>query len=153
LAKLKEAGCAFILFGIESGSDEVLQRIDKKMTRALIRKQAALVNAVGIPWLGFFIMGYPGGTREQIQETLAFMKELDPSYAEINIFNPLPGTRIWDDLERQGLVSSEMDFLRHSQSSTENHFLNGSMTQKDFRELALFMAGEFDAHNRRRNGK
>jgi hypothetical protein len=81
------------------------------------------------------------------------MKELDPSYAEINIFNPLPGTRIWETLEGQGLVSSDMDFSKHSQSSTENHFLNGSMTQKNFRELALFMAREFDTHNRSRNGK
>ena len=152
LALLKEAGCSLILFGIESGSDEILKRIDKKMNRALIRQQTALVNAAGIPWLGFFIMGYPGETREQIQETLAFMKELNPNAAEINIFNPLPGTRIWDDLEGQGLVSSDMDFSRFSQSSTENYFLNEDITPQEFREMALFMAREFDAHNRSRNG-
>jgi radical SAM superfamily enzyme YgiQ (UPF0313 family) len=152
LGRLKEAGCSLILFGVESGSDEILRRIDKKMTRALIREQTALVNAAGIPWLGFFIMGYPGETREQMQETLAFMKELNPNAAEINIFNPLPGTRIWDDLEGKGLVSSDMDFSRYSQSSTENYFLSESMTQQEFRETALFMAGEFDAHNRSRNG-
>jgi radical SAM superfamily enzyme YgiQ (UPF0313 family) len=153
LAQLKEAGCSFLLFGIESGSEEILQRIDKKMNRARIRQQTALVNAAGIPWLGFFIMGYPGETKKQIQETLTFMKELDPPYAEINIFNPLPGTPIWKNLEDQGLVGSDMDFSRYSQASTENHFSNGHMTQEEFRELALFMAREFDAHNRRHNGK
>ena len=152
LAQLKEAGCSFILFGIESGSDEILQRIDKKMTRALIRQQTALVDAAGIPWLGFFIMGYPGETRGQMHETLAFMKELNPNSAEVNIFNPLPGTRIWDDLEGKGLVSSDMDFSRYSQASTENYFSNENMTQQEFREMALFMAREFDAHNRSRNG-
>jgi radical SAM superfamily enzyme YgiQ (UPF0313 family) len=86
-------------------------------------------------------------------ETLAFMKKLNPSYAEINIFNPLPGTRTWDELEAQGLVSSDLDFSQHSQSSTENFFTGGNMTRREFKELALFMAREFDAHNRSRNGK
>ena len=93
LAQLKGAGCNLILFGIESGSDEILKRIDKKMTREMIRQKTALVHAAGIPWLGFFIMGYPGETREDILATLAFMREVNPSYAEINIFNPLPGTQ------------------------------------------------------------
>ena len=153
LAQLKGAGCNLILFGIESGSDEILRRIDKKMTREMIRQKTALVHEAGIPWLGFFIMGYPGETREDILATLAFMKDLGPSFAEINIFNPLPGTRIWNELEGQGLVDSDLDFSRHSQSSTENYFTNGHMTRQEFKELALYMAREFDAHNRRHNGK
>jgi anaerobic magnesium-protoporphyrin IX monomethyl ester cyclase len=153
LAQLKGAGCNLILFGIESGSDEILNRIDKKMTREMIRQKTALVHAAGIPWLGFFIMGYPGETREDILATLAFMKEVNPSFAEINIFNPLPGTRIWNELEAQGLVGSDLDFSRYSQSSTDNYFTNGHMTKPEFKELALYMAREFDAHNRRHNGK
>jgi radical SAM superfamily enzyme YgiQ (UPF0313 family) len=97
-------------------------------------------------------MGYPGETRENILETLAFMKELDPSFAEINIFNPLPGTKIWKDLESKGLVSSGMDFSKYSQASTDNYFVEDGMTKEEFKELALFMAREFDAHNRRKNG-
>jgi radical SAM superfamily enzyme YgiQ (UPF0313 family) len=153
LDQLKAAGCSVILFGIESGSNEILRKIDKKMTREMIQQKTELVNAAGIPWLGFFIMGYPGETKEQVLETLAFMKNLDPSYAEINIFNPLPGTKIWDELEAQGLVSSDLDFSQHSQSSTENFFTGGSMTRQEFKDLALFMAKEFDAHNRSHNGK
>jgi anaerobic magnesium-protoporphyrin IX monomethyl ester cyclase len=153
LTQLKGAGCNLILFGIESGNDDILKRIDKKMTREMIRQKTALVRDAGIPWLGFFIMGYPGETRENILETLAFMKDLDPSYAEINIFNPLPGTRIWNELEALGLVDSDLDFSRYSQSSTENFFANGHMTKPEFKELALYMAREFDAHNRRHHGK
>ncbi len=152
LVQLKEAGCSMILFGIESGNDDILKRIDKKMTRELIKRKTGMVDATGIPWLGFFIMGYPGETRGNILETLAFMKELNPSYAEINIFNPLPGTKIWNVLEQQGKVSSDMDFSRFSQASTENFFTNGSMTREEFRELALSMARDFDQHNRSRNG-
>lgn len=152
LQKLKEGGCNLILFGIESGNDRVLKLIDKKMSRELIKEKTQLVHSMGIPWLGFFIMGYPGETRENIQETLAFMKELEPTFAEINIFNPLPGTKIWNDLESKGLVSSSMDFSKRSQASTENYFLEDGMSKEEFKELALFMAKEFDAHNRRKNG-
>jgi radical SAM superfamily enzyme YgiQ (UPF0313 family) len=153
LQQLKSSGCNVILFGIESGNNSILQKMNKKMTCEFIQQRIALINSVGIPWMGFFIMGYPGETKEQMLETLAFMKKLNPSYAEINIFNPLPGTRTWDELEAQGLVSSDLDFSQHSQSSTENFFTGGNMTRREFKELALFMAREFDAHNRSRNGK
>jgi radical SAM superfamily enzyme YgiQ (UPF0313 family) len=153
LTQLKGAGCNLILFGIESGSDEILKRIDKKMTRETIRKKTAMVHAAGIPWLGFFIMGYPGETREDILATLAFMKEVNPSFAEINLFNPLPGTRVWSELEAQGVVHGDLDFSRYSQSSTENFFTDGHMTRQEFKDLALYMAREFDAHNRRHHGE
>jgi len=45
-----------------------------------------------------------------------------------------------------------MDFLKHSQGSTENFFVN-DMTKQEFNELALLMAKEFDNHNRRHNGR
>ena len=66
LVQLKEAGCSMILFGIESGNDDILKRIDKKMTREMIKRKTGMVDAAGIPWLGFFIMGYPGETRGNI---------------------------------------------------------------------------------------
>jgi anaerobic magnesium-protoporphyrin IX monomethyl ester cyclase len=153
LSQLKKAGCSQILFGVESGNDDILRRIDKKMNREFIKQKTGLVDAAGIPWLGFFIMGYPGETRHNILETLDFMKELNPAFAEINIFNPLPGTKIWNDLEQDGAVSSDMDFSKYSQASTENYFTDGSMSKEEFRELALFMAREFDNHNRSRNGQ
>lgn len=150
LIELKKAGCVNILFGVESGNDEILKLINKKTTLDSIRQKVAIVNSVGIPWVGFFIMGYPGETKENILETLRFMQELNPNYAEINIFNPLPGTQTWNELEKKSLVSSDMDFSKFSQASTENFFVK-NMTQEEFKDLALFMAREFDKHNRGRN--
>lgn len=147
LTSLKEAGCVNLLFGVESGNDNILKLINKKTTCDLIRSKVDIVNSVGIPWIGFFIMGYPGETKENILETLSFMMELDPNYAEINIFNPLPGTQTWNELEKKNLVNSDMDFSKYSQASSENFFVN-DMTKQEFSELALFMAREFDNHNR-----
>jgi len=152
LSRLRNSGCCNILFGIESGNDDILKCIDKKMTRDIIKKKVGLVETAGIPWLGFFIMGYPGESKENIFQTLEFMKELNPNYAEINIFNPLPGTKIWQDLEEEHLVSSDMDFSKFSQASAENFFVR-DMSRREFSELALTMAREFDAHNRVRNSR
>jgi radical SAM superfamily enzyme YgiQ (UPF0313 family) len=153
LIQLKEAGCVNILFGIESGSNQILKAMNKRMSRDSVKRQVDLVNKSGIPWLGFFMMGYPGENEKDILETLKFMQELNPPYAEINVFNPLPGTKIWQDLEAQGKVNSDVDFSKYSQSSLENHFLQG-MSKKEFANLALFMAQEFDKHNLRgQNGK
>jgi len=146
LSGLKQAGCNTILFGIESGSDKMLSLMNKKMSRDFIRKQIDLVRKHHLNWIGFFIMGYPGETRDEIFETLQFMKELDPPYAEINIFNPLPGTRIWDDLEAAHEVSRTMDFSKFSQSSLNNYFLK-DIPQEEFQDIALKIIREFDRHN------
>ncbi len=148
VAALKDAGCSTIYFGIESGNDRILALMNKRLTKALIREKVSLVNSSGISWLGFFIMGYPGETREEILETVDFMKEINPPYAEINIFNPLPGTQTWNELASNGIVSTTMNFANHSQASIQNLYVD--MTSEQFRELALYVAGEFDAHNARR---
>lgn len=151
LSALKQAGCTTIYFGIESGNDRILTLMNKHLTKELIRNKIVLVNESGISWLGFFMLGYPGESCEDILETLDFMRELDPPYAEINIFNPLPGTKAWIDLEKSGKIGAWTDLTRHSQSSTDNHYL--TMDTDAFRELALYVAGEFDKHNAKKRLK
>ncbi len=146
LAEMKAAGCNQILFGIESGSDRMLKLIDKKLNVEQIKRQIAIVEKAGISWLGFFLIGYPGEKKEDITKTVAFMKELNAPWSEVNIFNPLPGTQIWDDLEANGLVSSKMDFSRNSQTSMEHCFVD-DMSIEEFCETALLVAKEFDRNN------
>jgi GT2 family glycosyltransferase/glycosyltransferase involved in cell wall biosynthesis/radical SAM superfamily enzyme YgiQ (UPF0313 family)/MoaA/NifB/PqqE/SkfB family radical SAM enzyme/cytochrome c-type biogenesis protein CcmH/NrfG len=150
LSWLKRAGCNNILFGIESGSDYILKSIRKGMNREMIKRKVAEVHSSGIPWLGFFIMGYPGETKEDILGTLSFMKELNPPAAEINIFNPLPGTPIWEELEEKGKVNQGMDLSSYSQSSLKNRF-TPDLSQQEFEELALYVAKAFDRHNLERS--
>lgn len=148
LTEMKAAGCSQILFGIESGSERVLQLIDKKMTVEQIKRQTAIVDKAGISWLGFYLIGYPGEKKEDILKTVEFMKELNASWSEVNIFNPLPGTAIWDKLEAAGKVTRDMDFSKNSQVSTEHCFVE-DMSVEEFREMALSVAKEFDRNNHR----
>ena len=150
LKDLKKAGCNSILFGIESGRDAILEAMDKRMNRGFIKNQIRMVADLGISWTGFFMMGYPGETKEDMLATLEFMQELNPDYAEINLFNPLPGTPIWQELEARGKVSPDMDFCKFSQASTNNFYVEEGITRGDFIQLALHIARAFDSHNKKR---
>ena len=119
----------------------------KKMDRKFIKQKIDLIDSFKINWLGFFIMGYPGETKEDIFSTLDFMKDLNPAYAEINIFNPLPCTEIWDKLKMDGHIEKEPDFLTYSQASTDKNFLSEKMSGDEFEKLAIYVAKEFDKHN------
>ncbi|MDD3153492.1 MAG: radical SAM protein [Victivallaceae bacterium] len=151
LCRMKEAGCVNIFFGIESGNDRMLGIVGKRITTARIEEQIALVRKAQIEWGGFFIMNYPGERRQDIFDMLAFMEKLRPNTAEVNVFSPLPGTPIWDQLVAEGTVSPEMDFSKYSQSSLERCFVEG-MTLPELQKLALRVADQFDQYNWRRSG-
>lgn len=108
LVRMKNAGCNSIKVGIESGSEAVLERMNKRITLDQARRAAALFRKVGIHWTGYFLMGIPGETAVDVSRTLAFMYELRPDFASIGVYEPFPGTPIFDEGIRRGLVKPDM---------------------------------------------
>jgi radical SAM superfamily enzyme YgiQ (UPF0313 family) len=92
LMALKRAGCTFVAYGIESGSQRVLDYINKRVTKEKIREVVDMTKEVGIPIRGYFILGFPGETQAEMEETLRFAIELDVEVASFTLFVPLPGT-------------------------------------------------------------
>jgi radical SAM superfamily enzyme YgiQ (UPF0313 family) len=123
LNTMKMAGCRLILYGVESGSQEILNNIKKGITIAKIRQTFALTKQVGIEALAFFILGLPGETKETIKQTVHFAKELDPDYVQFTIATPYPGTEFYDLVKRKKwLLSkkwSDYDMAGHSVVRTE----------------------------------
>lgn len=146
LVEMQQSGCEQIYFGIEFGNDKMLKIVGKKLTTVQIQKQLELLEKVKILWAGFFMMGYPHEERQDILDTVNFMKKIRPSYAEINVFNPLPGTPIWDELIQNGIIEANIDFAHYSQASLNKCFVEG-MKPREFRNLALHVAKEFDRYN------
>jgi len=95
LKKMKAAGTDYIAFGIESGDEEVLQKIPKAETLDQIRKAVLLTKEAGIPVIGFFILGLLGDTRPSMQRTIDFATSLPFDRIILNIAAPYPGTRMW----------------------------------------------------------
>jgi radical SAM superfamily enzyme YgiQ (UPF0313 family) len=120
LSKMKEAGCCFICYGVESGNQRILDLAKKRTNLEKIRKGIALTNEAGIDSLSSFIMGLPGETRETAKESLEFGKSLGNLYG-FHILSPYPGTEVRERAEELGLKILHNDWLRYdaNQAVTE----------------------------------
>lgn len=107
LKLMMKAGCYYVSVGIESGSNRILKLMKKGITVEKIRKMAKMVRDVGMTLNGFFILGYPGETREEILQTIKFAKSLELARAAFYNFLPLPRTEAYENLLRSGEIKEE----------------------------------------------
>jgi anaerobic magnesium-protoporphyrin IX monomethyl ester cyclase len=117
LSAMKDAGCVGLYFGLESGSQDVLDAAGKRTTIEGILSTARLVRASGIPSITSILLGLPEETEEDIERTLAFMGEVETDVFDINCYVPLPGTRYHEDGGHQAV-----DWKRVGYKSFDNHF-------------------------------
>ena len=101
LKALKEAGCQRIHFGVEAGTQRILNVLRKGITIEMAKKAFKLTREVGIQTLGYFMIGSPTETKEDIEKTIKLAKTLKPEFAHFTITTPYPAT----DLYRMGLES------------------------------------------------
>lgn len=93
---LKKTNFVRISMGIESGSDEILERAQKGVTKDDYRKSCKIIHDFNIETRGSFIVGHPYETEKDIQRTIDFSKELCLYHANFNIMTPYPGTKIYE---------------------------------------------------------
>lgn len=106
-ALLKKAGCWQIAFGVESGNEKVLKSVSKGLGKDTIRKAVEMCHRNGLETFGFFIIGFPEDTRDTIMETISFAVELDMNISKYDIAVPLPGTRMFEQLDSQGFIKTK----------------------------------------------
>lgn len=99
-----------IAVGIESGSDTILRLMKKAVTTAKIKEKVELMHRCGFRPLGYFIIGFPGETMEDIDKTIRFAMELPLSGAGFTPFLPLPGTEATNKLMEKGELPRNFDF-------------------------------------------
>jgi len=99
LLAMKKSGYYLASVGIEFGSDRMFELVKKGLNRKKIEDGIRLIKSVGLEVAGFFIMGYPGETKKEINETIKFALRLPLIRANFFIFLPLPGTEIYKQLE------------------------------------------------------
>jgi radical SAM superfamily enzyme YgiQ (UPF0313 family) len=99
---MKSSGLYLISLGIESGSDRVLGLMRKSTTVDRIREGIDLIRSRGIDIAGFFIVGFPGETKEEIRQTIDFSLKLDLIRANYFTYLPFPGSASYRGLEDSG---------------------------------------------------
>ena len=98
---LARAGCRMLWMGAESGSQRVLDAMEKGLRVDDIRNASTLLKAAGIE-VGFFLQfGYPGETWQDIEATLQLTRELEPADIGVSVSYPLPGTRFYERVQEQ----------------------------------------------------
>jgi len=101
---LRDSGCAFAAIGVESGSEQILERIGKRETKEQFRDTVSAMKRANLPIIASYIIGLPGDTHETIRETMEFALELDADQSKFMILAPYPGTRVYDIAVEEGLV-------------------------------------------------
>lgn len=104
LRLMKKAGFKHIVIAPESGSDEVRSLMKKSMSTTAVFEAARMIREAGLGLHGFFLVGYPGETREQRHETYRFIRALKFDAFKIHKFLALPGTAAFHSLVGRGLV-------------------------------------------------
>ncbi len=105
LKGMADAGARLFIVGFESGDPQILKNIKKGATVEMARTFAKNCKKVGIRVHGDFIIGLPGETKETIQRTIEFAKEIDCETIQVSLAHAMPGTELYDQMARA-------DFLR-----------------------------------------
>jgi len=101
VASLKRAGCAEVWMGVESGSQKVLDSMDKGLRVAEVEAARTRLKKAGIRACFFLQFGYPGEKWQDIQQTIALVRSTRPDDVGISVSYPLPGTAFFDRVQEQ----------------------------------------------------
>ncbi|MBK7292491.1 MAG: radical SAM protein [Holophagaceae bacterium] len=112
LVAMKRAGCEFMQFGVEHGSERVLLLLDKGTDLRHARRALGLVRKVGMNVGIYLITGIPGETWADVEETATFIRDTRPSDCQISPLALYPGTRMFDQYRAEGRI--QKDFYRAS---------------------------------------
>lgn len=131
LKAFKDAGCWAILFGAESGVQKNLHAIRKGITLEQTRNAVKWANEVGLKVHTPFLFGIPGETFEEGLKTIEFAISLNPDMANFHAITPFPGTYLYDNREKYGVISEELSDYTYQGAA----FIPYTMTKDDILKL------------------
>jgi len=131
LEAVKEAGCFSISIGIESGNDHILKVMNKKSTVAINRRACTYVQEAGLHLVASYIVGIPGETEEEMNDTVAFMQDSSCNSKGMGCFRPLPGSPFYREFVANGtLVKEEIDWGDLGDFSTITKYVFCNMSKE-----------------------
>lgn len=138
LVLMKKAGCWGISIGAESGSQLILNKINKRITTDQILNTVQICRKHKIVTLLHFMIGFPWDNKDTINTTIKFAQQLKSTLADFNLVTPFPGTPLWSLLQSHDLIL-ENTFLEKSnyQKSVIKTFYLNHLELENFRSRAI----------------
>ena len=129
LKLMKKAGCYQLSFGVESGNQEVLNKIGKGIKLEQVENAVKWAKQAGIATIGFFMIGLPYDTEETMQQTIDFAKRLPLDLVQFTVTVPYPGTELYGMVEKDGKFLVE-DWSAFGSYSGKAYYEFGSLDRE-----------------------
>lgn len=142
---LAEAGTTNLAVAVETASPELQKTIGKNLDLQRVKDAVTWADRAGIVTNGYFMLGFPGETAEQIRQTIAYAEATDLFFASFFIVTPYPGTPLWDQTMGRE-ASSSLDFRRYNYLS--GYFNLGELSSEELRKLQRLAYKRFYARKR-----
>jgi anaerobic magnesium-protoporphyrin IX monomethyl ester cyclase len=132
LQKMREAGCIAVWFGVEAGSQRVIDAMKKGFTPNKTKKAFKLAKEAGLMTIASVVLGFPGETLESAWETINFVEEINPDDIGYYIATPYPGTPMADYVKKMGWLRVT-DFDKYDTATPI--FELPTLSMKELREI------------------
>jgi len=138
---LKSSGCFRVWIGAESGSQKVIDAMDRRVKVEQVREMIQLSKKYGIQSGTFIMVGYPGETEDDISQTLEHLKISDPDLFTITIAYPIKGTPLYEEVE-----SSFIEQLSWENSTDRQLDFNRTYSRKYYDYAVRWIYNEMEIH-------
>ena len=145
LERMINSGCTHLSFGIETGTNAAMKKLNKGITIEQVYRAGEILNQYNIKWKCFFIVGFPHETLDDMEMTRRLALSIGASVISLNSFVPLPGTKIYNTwISSFSALSTEI--YEYNQLTPKATFLRG-ISSEQYEEKFLSILGDFDNYN------
>lgn len=148
IKSLKNLGCFRVWIGAESGSQRVLDLMDRRVKADNVREMIKLTKKYGIETGTFIMIGYPGEKKNDIIETAEHLKLSDPDIFLTTVAYPIKGTRLFTEVESD--IISKMKWDERTDRDLD---LKGRYSKKFYKHANRYLVNEVNNHKYKLNGR
>jgi len=144
---MKESGCFRVWIGAESGSQKIIDAMDRRVKVERVREMIKLSRKYGIEAGTFIMLGYPGETEKDIEETINHLKKSNPDYFTITVAYPIKGTEFFEEIEAN--QTNSFDWDKHT--DRDRDFVR-TYPKRYYDYAVRRVANEVKFHQKKNNG-
>jgi len=142
---LKKSGCVRIHFGVESGSQRILNTLQKGITIEQIIHAFDITKRSGMATYAYLMIGIPTETADDLTETLSLVRRIRPDYVTYSICTPFPKTQMYQDLLHEGYYRSDywLEFAQNPTPSFKTQYANEFFLPEQLRKIQDDVMAQF----------